>query len=88
MLEPLPRPAYLDAADPKQGLITYHKEMVASLQETLREQMRFETTVYGISPYEWLDRLDTLKWEDGSIKAVWRDRLHFHQQALEFLTNG
>lgn len=92
MWKPLPRPAYLDAKTAKAGLISFHSEHAEFLRNTLREQMEFELEAHAPgdpeTPAEWFEMLKTLKWEDGSLKAVWRDRLAFHESALEFLING
>lgn len=90
MIEPLIRPAYLDIADPRQALLTYHRQMAQDLRTTLMDQMAFEAQYDPefIADSWWEQRVENACWEDGSIVAVWRDRLRFHERCMKVLTNG
>lgn len=91
-----PKPAYLKANTPKQALLSFHSEQVEYLRESLREQRDFAARHHAMGGGKvdaaWFAEYDRTiaeaKWEDGSVSAVWRDRLAFHEAALEYLING
>jgi hypothetical protein len=92
-LEAIPRPAYLDAASPKQALISYHSEQARHNRQQLTEQMIFEVNEEArfrniiASPEDFWKKVETAKWDESPL-AVWRDRMKFHERCVEFLTNG
>lgn len=94
--EPLPRPAYLDAKSPRGAIIAYHAQQADHLRETLKglrdTAIEMARQSGMIVDQKWLDDYDArqaeLKWDDASVGAVFRDRLKFHEQSLEFLTHG
>lgn len=91
-----PKPAYLKATTVKQSLIAFHHAQVEDLREHLREQRDFAANYarHGGDKIDaaWFQSYDQMiaaaSWEDGSVSAVWRDRLAFHEAALEYLLNG
>lgn len=93
-MEPLPRPPYLDQASPKAALISFHADQARYNRQQITEQMLFDLEHLRnsdqpfLNPEEWMARMETLDWNDGSIVAVWRDRMRFHERCVEFLTNG
>lgn len=93
-MEPMPRPAYLDEHSPLAAMISYHSERARLAREQLTEQMMFdlETDFHqaGVrpDPEQWWSDLEELKWEDGSVCAVWRDTMRFHERCVERLTHG
>ena len=93
-MEPLPRPPYLDQASPKAALISFHADQARLNRQHLTEQCLFDLEHLRqsnhpyINPEDWWAQMETRKWEDGSIVAVWRDRMRFHERCVEFLTNG
>lgn len=89
-LTPMERPAYLDAATVKQGLIGYHMEKAKENRENLRTYMEYiyeDMRLCGseITMTELWGDMMARKWEDGSLPAVWRDRAEFHDRCLEWL---
>lgn len=93
-MELIPRPAYLDAKSPKQGLLSYHMEQARLNREALTEQMLFDLEALRgsqgpmMQPSDWWANMLTLKWEDGSVCAVWRDRMVFHEHCVEYLLDA
>lgn len=92
-----PKPSWLQTATVKQGLIGFHAEMVQSAKDFFDQQYRMEIELHEVStgtPWNaeasdaYRKRLAEAKWEDGSITAMMRDRMAFHEAALEFLTNA
>lgn len=92
-MQSIPRPAHLDASSPKQALLSFHAEQAGHNRQQITEQMLFEleelrhSQAAMINPSDWWADMETLKWEDGSILAVFRDRMKFHEQCVEFLTH-
>lgn len=92
-MEPLPRPAYLDAASPKQALISFHSEQAQHNRQQLTEQMLFEIEQHNragnrVDPARWWhDVVENAAWEDGSVIAIWRDRMRFHERCVEELVS-
>jgi hypothetical protein len=77
-------------------MIAFHAEQVEFLRTCIREHREFcmvSDSDRGVKIDEmWFkeheERIATLKWEDGSVSAVWRDRLAFHEASLEYLTHA
>lgn len=90
------KPAYLKASTVRQGLISFHTDQVELLRDNLREQRdlaaRRASELGETIDAKWFETYDrtigAARWEDGSVSAVWRDRLAFHEAALGFLLDG
>jgi len=93
MIDAIERPAHLDAATPLQGLLNYHALLAREYREHITESMHYEAgLMHGGTPFDpqkwWKERVENAKCEDGSMLALWRDQMRFHERCVEYLTNG
>lgn len=89
-----PKPEWLKASTPKQAMMSFHAAQAEECRTALREAR--DTAIDFECPrgltQVWMDawnkRIDDARWEDGSLLAIYRDRLNFHEAALEYLIHG
>lgn len=74
----------------RERLLAYHRQGVQSAEDFFQDQVAFEANEaimrgQQFSPREFAQRVKEASIEDGSVYAVFRDRLGFHRAAVAYL---